>query len=366
MKILLLGGTGVIGNQLTNHLCKNSLYKIDITSRKHKKKKHLSKNVSYIFGNAKSKTFLKDVIKKKQYDLIVDFMVYSSSEFKHRIDMILANCGHYFFLSSYRVFADIGSNPFSEETKKLIECNIDKTYLNSEEYAISKCKQELFMENSKFSNWTIVRPGITYGPNRLQLLCYEGYHFIPRTLKGLSVPFPVDALNITACMTSSHDCGYLLSRLIECPLIERESYNIASHEKHTWNQIIDIYKSSLNLEIKEIKLIEYLSLGLNNYQLRFDRLVNRICNNNKILKKIDEPNYQFIDLEFGINEAIKNSNFSRYNSFSRVDGRMDKIINSNQLKTINKFKQILPYIVGYNEILNRFFISINERKYSSN
>lgn len=67
-------------------------------------------------------------------------------------------------------------------------CN-DKEYLDSNEYAIAKAKEEDILFRSPNKNWTIVRPSLTYAENRLQLGVYEKENWLYRALHGRAIVF---------------------------------------------------------------------------------------------------------------------------------------------------------------------------------
>ena len=62
--------------------------------------------VTYIKGNAHDDVFLESLLSQRNWDVIVDFMIYSSAEFSNRVDKLLKSCKQYVFLSSSRVYAD--------------------------------------------------------------------------------------------------------------------------------------------------------------------------------------------------------------------------------------------------------------------
>lgn len=88
MKILLLGGTGAMGSHLADILSKDNRNEIVITTRKERESRN---NVSYRVSNAHNTEFLKELL-ITNWDVIVDFMVYNTQEFRSRVDMLLASC----------------------------------------------------------------------------------------------------------------------------------------------------------------------------------------------------------------------------------------------------------------------------------
>src|SRR5574344_809898 len=101
MKILILGGTGAMGQYLVPMLVQNG-NKVYVTSRK---AKISNQNLIYLQGNAHENLFLDKILKNK-YDVIIDFMVYNTEEFSKRIDKFLSSTSQYIFLSSSRVYAN--------------------------------------------------------------------------------------------------------------------------------------------------------------------------------------------------------------------------------------------------------------------
>ena len=90
MKVLVLGGTGVMGESLNKFLSDKGV-DVFVTSRSYRSN---IKNIRYIQGNAQDLVFLKSIL-NQHWDAIVDFMVYSSDNFKNRIDLLLKSTSQY-------------------------------------------------------------------------------------------------------------------------------------------------------------------------------------------------------------------------------------------------------------------------------
>ena len=116
-RVLLLGGTGAMGRYLAPEL-KARGFTVLITSRKD----HVSDDpmIRYIKGNAKQDAFF-ETLMQERYDAIVDFMIYNTESFAARRDTLLSRTDHYLFLSSYRVYADAGLTPLTEESPRLLD-----------------------------------------------------------------------------------------------------------------------------------------------------------------------------------------------------------------------------------------------------
>ena len=77
----------------------------------------------------------------------------------------------------------------TEKSKRLLDVCTDEEYLKTDEYALTKVRQENILLSSGKKNWTIIRPYITYNVERLQLGVYEKENWLYRALHGRSIVF---------------------------------------------------------------------------------------------------------------------------------------------------------------------------------
>lgn len=282
MKILLLGGTGAMGTHLAELL--KDEHQVYITTRK---KIQNCDGKTYISGNSKDLIFLTEIL-KIHWDVVIDFMVYSTNEFKERIDLILNNTSHYIFLSSARVFAN-EVKVIVEDSPRLLDVCQDKEYLETDEYALSKARQEDILRKSKFENWTIIRPYITFSENRLQLGVLEKEEWLYRALKGRSIVFCEEMLDKRTTLTYGLDVAVCIANLLGLNAAKSNAYNVTVRDFFTWREILEVYKEIFFKETRrKLKIVilpveDFLKTKPNNqYQVINDRLYDRIFDNSKI------------------------------------------------------------------------------------
>ncbi len=332
-KILILGGTGAIGTYLVNEL-KNTDYDVYITSRSPHQNEN---NIHYIIGNAKNKFFLQDIF-KQNFDCIVDFMAYKTFEFIDRYKDMLSSTKQYIFVSSYRVYADNGLNPLNENSPKLLDVATDETFLSSDDYSLEKARQEQILYDSKFKNYTIIRPSITFSQHRFQLGTIEADIIIHRTLKNKPIIFPTEMLDKYAAVSWAGNTGKMIKSLILNPETYTQAYNVSSAEKLTWRDIIGLYNKYIGLKIYEVDLNTYIKIMKGPYQVKYDRMFNRIMDNSKILKIM---NCKADDLT-SISEALKielkdiASKTKKISANKRRSRKMDRVIFINRLRKLFK------------------------------
>lgn len=252
------------------------------------------KNIRYIQNNIMDDGVLEQQL-REGYDGIVDFMVYPTEHFKTRHTLLLENTDHYIFLSSYRVF-DESAAPITEESPQLLDVCKDRAFLASDDYALQKCRGEDILEQSAYKNWTVIRPAITYSQKRSQLVTLELHHILAALREKRPILLPESARNIQATMTWAGDVAEMQARLLLDSTAKCQAYNVTTAEHNTWEQVAAIYKDVYGLDSRWVDTEAYLDdrarytkLGRavtgHWWQLRYDRLFNRIMDNSKILKQ---------------------------------------------------------------------------------
>ena len=346
MKILLLGGTGAMGNHLAALLTEKG-YEVSITSRSSQMSKD---NIRYLQGNAKELIFLKNILNDK-WDAIVDFMVYNEEEFKQRVDIFLEATTHYIFLSSARVY-DQSEIALTEASDRLLDSSKDKEFLATSEYSLSKARQENILYSSGKKNWTIIRPYITYSVNRLQLGTLEKENWLYRALNGRTIVFSEDMINKTTTMTYGLDVAKGIVSILSKSNAFGKAYHITSENSHEWSEILNIYLDALQGKLGYRPNVIYQNLrdfsnwNPEKYQIIYDRLFDRKFDNTESKTFIDTEG--FIDAQTGlkncINDFIKDPKFLRINW--KNEAIKDKLCDERTpLKEILGYKQKIKYLL---------------------
>lgn len=352
MKILLLGGTGVIGKYLSQKYNENGT-DVYVTSRS----SHPDcGSVHYIKGNAMDDEFLHYVCNIHQWDAIVDFMSYKTKTFASRVDILLSSTKQYVFISTARVYGNM-EHPIKETSPRLLECSTDKHYLGTDEYALTKARQEDILKKSKNNNYTIVRPCITYGPERLQLGVLEKEQWLYRALKGRTVVFCKEIADRITTMTIGEDICKGLFSIIGNENAIGDTIHLTSNYHRTWNEIWTIYSNTMESvcgfkpKLKMVSLSEFLSTRSPDlkYQVIYDRVYDRNYNVDKENLYVDLE--QFTPPEKGLDNClrlmIRNGRFKRINW--KYEAKRDKL--TGELTPISEIEGINSKI---KYLINRF------------
>lgn len=352
MNILVLGGTGAIGKPLIKHLAQKKENKIRVTTRRVREIK--DDNVSYIQGDARDNSFLETLLSVK-VDILIDFMSYKTDELQCRLDMILKNVDQYIFISSARVYAN-SSIKLTEKSERLLDNSSDMSFLSTDEYALAKARQENLLIESSYKNWTIVRPYITYGDERLQLGIFEKEQWLYRVLNQRTIVFSKDLLQTRTTLTHGEDVSFLISCLVANVKAKGEVYQIASDVDITWGEVLNIYTDTY-AEVKGyappvylLETMDQLKPAIRNYyHFLYDRAYNRSFNSSKINTIIGED-YEYIKAEVGLKKCLTNFLLSSDLNFQNIDWKMEAYMNriTKEHMNIGCFdnKQKVKYIIG--------------------
>lgn len=292
MKVLILGGTGAMGRYVTD-LLSNRGYQVSVTTRN---TSHRNDNRAvYLIGDAHNLSFLKPVL-EEGWDAIIDFMVYSTEMFKNRAKIFLESTKQYVFISSARVYAD--SDIITEESPRLLDVCRDAEYLATDEYALTKARQENILFDSPHRNWTIVRPSLTYSENRLQLGVYEKENWLYRALHGRPIVFSEDIYDNFYTLTYGKDVAEGIAGIVGSELAFGEVFHIVVDEPCKWKDVLNLYVDVLDArtgyrpKVVLTKKCTNLELGDAKYQVLYGRYFNRRFDNSKISSIVDTTNWR--------------------------------------------------------------------------
>ena len=323
MNILVLGGTGAMGRPLVSQLSEAN--EVFVTTRKNTAPRPNNQHVTYITGNAKNIDFLSTTLKLKHWDAVVDFMIWGT-EFSNVLPIMLENTDQYVFVSSARVYAQ-SDEPITEETPRLLDVTNDKKYLKTSEYALAKAREENMLFQSGKKNFTIIRPTVTYNSYRLQLGVLELENWLYRSLHGRSIVFSKDIADKITTMTHGDDVASGIAALIGKTESLGEAFHITSPVSLTWNEVLAIYLSVLEIKIghrpRVVMTEKSTNLLFKNriYQVIYCRYFNRRFDNSKISHFCNVN--QFTEPQKGLKDCLES--FMEKPMFRDIDWKLEAV-----------------------------------------
>lgn len=320
-KVLLIGGTGTMGDYLTPILLEQG-YAVDVATVDYREN---GKNLHYYFINAMDDEQLKPIL-DNGYDVIVDFMYYNTATFTRRMDMLLSSTKHYIAFSSYRVYAK-SDKPLTEDSPRLLETVTDKEFLESDDYAQAKCRIEDAIRSSKYENWTILRPSVVYGSTRRPLVNWTDNQIFCAEHKR-KIVLPKDAMNIKTTLIWGRDASLMISKLILNPKAYKETFIIGTAETVTWQDVYECYVETIGLEavFADTESIIDIQAGKENktarnatrWALEYDRLIDRSVDNSKVLAVTGLKQSDLIGIKEGLKLEIQKRWSYRNQTYARM------------------------------------------------
>lgn len=357
MRCLILGGTGAMGVPLVDKLISDLNNEVYVTSRSVRQDIYIDGKlrVKYFCGDAHDMNFLTSILNEYLFDVIVDFMTYSVENFKNNMNFLLKNTQKYIFLSSSRVYAD-SKELITENSPRILDICKDKDYLATDDYPLIKAREENLLFESKYHNWIILRPYLTYNTYRLQLGVYEKEQWLKRAIAGRTILFPEDMAEKYTTLTHANDVISCLIYIINNSDLFSDIYQVTTKQALKWKQIIEIYFSAIQRHTGIYPQIVYIDKYDALYKLwpeplfTYDRLLDRKFDNSKIINEVNQ-HMSFLDIEEGLNKCIDAFLFKPqwYGTFTKYEAWVDSV--THELSELTLFPGKRNKIIY---LLNRF------------
>ena len=325
MKILIVGGTGILSSAVVNN-CLEKDMDVYMINR--------GKRVEIINSRAKLiKCDIHDLIKVEQllgnlcFDTVIDFLVYNVEQLKYSLSLFGKRSKQYIFISTTAVYNTSQKGVLTEESE-LVQ--------HKWKYSIEKNKCEKFLKEyctQEHINYTIIRPGVNFGNTRIPYGIYPtiGQHWtlIGRLLNGKPIITWNQGLN-RHNITRVEDFAEGVSKLIGKEQAYGEAFNIVGDYSYTWLEVINTLGKLLGVtpQIIDIPTTYYAKEIPQRYgELVGGRAKDCVCSNQK-LKSIAPDYITKYNIEEGLKKTI---DFYKSNNYIngidiRFEAETDRII----------------------------------------
>ncbi len=245
MRVLLIGGTGLISTGIVKHLLAR---KADVTMfNRSKRENTLPDGVKAIVGDRNETDAFISTFAKEKYDVVIDMICFSAAQAQTSIAAFGGRCEQFIFCSTVCTYGvkvppgvvvdeDFLQEPISNYGRDKLAC--EKAFL--EAHAAGKFKT------------TIIRPSCTYGPGNALIDNLEGNAATwDRVEKGLPVLCTGDGLGLWV-YTHRDDVGKLFAYAAMNKKTYGQSYNATRHVNQTW---ADCYRDIASAIGKRAKVL---------------------------------------------------------------------------------------------------------------
>jgi nucleoside-diphosphate-sugar epimerase len=230
MKVLFIGGTGVISSACSELAIQNGieLFLLNRGTSSHP----APRGATVLQADARDPSALRQALGDRQFDAVVDWVVFKPEQLEADIELFRGRTGQYVFISSASAYqtppaqlpvteSTLLDNPFWQYSRDKIAC---------EERLVRAYREEKFP-------MTIVRPSHTYSPFSLPF--EGGWTVVDRMLRGKPVIVHGDGTSLWT-LTHHRDFAKGFVGLLGNSRAIGEAVHITSDEWLSWNQIFEL------------------------------------------------------------------------------------------------------------------------------
>lgn len=341
MRILFIGGTGIISMAITKLLSGKEGIELYLLNRGNRKD-DVPKNVKIIQAdiNNDDEKSISEKLKDLFFDVVANFIAFVPEELERDYRIFKNKTKQYIFISSASAYqkplsnyiiteGTTVSNPYWLYSRNKIAC---------EEFLMKKYRDEKFPI-------TIVRPSHTYDERSVPLGVHGkngSWSVIKRMIEGKPVIIHGDGTSLWTMTHNSDFAKAFIGLLGNCHAIG-EIFHITSDESLTWNQIYEAIANALGVKLKAVHISsEFLNEVGKNYDflgsLIGDKANSVVFDNSKLKRAV--PGFVATKrFDEGIKETIefilKNKDLQKEDP--EFDLFCDKVISMRE-KAINEFK----------------------------
>lgn len=318
MKVLIVGGTGVISTAVVKEAIKQGI-KVTCINRGFNHGNSTCEDVETLHFDVRNRQLAEKKLSGRSFDVVVDFICAKASDAEYSLSLFKKLCKQYVFISTDSVYK-LREDGHYDENCDQPNSEWDYSYMKSECEDVVKS-----ICTASELHYTIVRPSITYGNTRIPygFMPPVGYHYsiVKRIIAGKPIPIWNNGSNIQT-LIRVEDFAVGMVGLWGNPNAMDNDFNI-SGEWVSWSDVLDVIDSYLGK--KSIRVNIPLSWILQKLPERrgeflIDRSVDHYVSNEK-LKKIVPKFSVNCTLKDGVAKTIEY--YESHNNIFGIDYRYD-------------------------------------------
>lgn len=301
MKLLIIGGTGVLSTAVVREALNNSI-EVTIINRGHKS--HLvPKTVRLLKADIHDEKKVLALLNGEKFDTVIDFICFNEEQIAYSLRLFGPYVAQYIFISTTCVYNTENEGMLNEDSAKI---------LSVWDYSVNKWKAEEYLRRQAKEQsipFTIIRPCITYDNTRIPygIVPPYGYHWtiIERIFHNKPI-ITWDGGNAKWNIMRVEDFAVGVIGLIGNLKAIGEAYNISGDDSYTWKEILDTVGRLLNRNIVtfDISSDEYAA----KYPEKFGEIKARSLNaeiDNRKIKGLIPTFKSKIGLEEGLSMTLE-------------------------------------------------------------
>ena len=300
MKLLLVGGTGVLSSAVTLEALKQG-FEVTMINRG---RRAIPDGVESLVFDCHDYVGVGKALAGRHFDATIDFLCFSRQELESSFRLYSQFSSQYVFISSCMVYDTRGGGWMDENSPKV---------LPMWRYSVDKWDCELALNQMALQSpckVTVVRPSVTYGDTRIPYGEGPQYGFHWTLAARILAEKPIIRWNggRNRCnVTRVEDFAIGCIGLIGIPAAYGEAFNICGDETPSWAEVLDALSLAIGKKAKTIDIpSEFYAREWPKRAgaILGGRSIDSLCRNDKIKEAV--PGFrQTIGLEAGIARTVK-------------------------------------------------------------
>jgi nucleoside-diphosphate-sugar epimerase len=305
MKILFIGGTGIISTAISKKLIESGEHELYLINRGNRNN-CLPEGFKSIVCDISDEAAASKLLEGMEFDVVAEFIAFTPSQLERDYRLFKGKTKQFIFISSasayqkplsdYKITESTPlANPYWEYSRNKIAC---------EDYLLKIYREDGFPI-------TIVRPSHTYSERSIPLGVHGdigSWQIAKRMLEGKPVIIHGDGTSLWT-MTHNSDFAEAFIGLMGNIHAIGESVQITSDESLTWNQIYQAIANALGVELKPYYIPSDFLDKCSKYDFRGQLLgdkANTVVFDNSKLKRLVPGFNAKIRYDQGVRMTIEN------------------------------------------------------------
>ena len=324
MKILFIGGTGIISTGCTTLAAKRGMDVTLLTRGQHVSQ--LPAGVKTLIADANDPSLI-GKFDRESFDAVVDWIAFTPPDIERDLKLFRGRTRQFVFVSSASAYQKPQKHYLIKESTPLANPHWDysRNKIACEERLMVAYREEGFPV-------TIVRPSLTYGESLIPLVLNSwerSYTAVDRMIRGQKLIVPGDGTSLWV-ITHNTDFAKGLVGLLGNQQAIGHSFHITSDEVLTWDQMFRTVGDAVGVEPRLLHISsDFIAACLPDKKgtLIGDKSVSVVFDNSKIKRFVPEYRAATSFAE-GIRQSLAwfNADAARKQVDSQVNATMDKLI----------------------------------------
>jgi nucleoside-diphosphate-sugar epimerase len=287
MKILFIGGTGIISTACTALAAERGM-DVTLLTRGQRMSQKLPRGVKTLIADVNDPD-LGQKLERESFDTVVDWIAFTPADIERDLKLFRGRTKQFIFIGSTSAYQKPPTHYLLTENKPLANpyWEYAQNKIGCEERLMRAYREEDFPV-------TIVRPSLTYGETLIPLVLnswQKSYTAVDRMLRGHKMVVPGDGTSLWV-VTHNTDFAKGLVGLLGNPKALGEAFHITSDEVLTWNEIFRTVGAAVGVEPKLVHIAsDYIAARIPEKKgtLLGDKSVSVVFDNSKIKRFV--PSY---------------------------------------------------------------------------